>query len=101
MSKSKVSNFLLQMSAADLTQSPSQRSFLDIVRNHDYHHNGRRFSIETLVWARHLQDILLPALHFVHPVLPLGEDLFLIPVSFIVVAVLPTHCRIRTEPGRD
>jgi hypothetical protein len=33
MLKSKLSHFLLQMSAVDLTQSPAQGGFLDIVKN--------------------------------------------------------------------
>jgi hypothetical protein len=41
-----------QASSQDFTQSPSQRIYLDILRNHDRHPNGRRYSVETLVWAQ-------------------------------------------------
>jgi hypothetical protein len=44
-------------STTDHGSSPVDRIFADIVHNHSRHPNGRRYSRETLLWARHVYEI--------------------------------------------
>jgi PIN domain nuclease of toxin-antitoxin system len=46
-----------QASTTDQFQSPSERIYIDIIRNHGRELNGRRYSLETLLWARERDSI--------------------------------------------
>jgi hypothetical protein len=48
MLKTELGNFLLQMFVAHPTQSAAQRIFLEIVKNHIRHRNGRHYTIKML-----------------------------------------------------
>jgi hypothetical protein len=63
-------------SADDPTQTPAQGIYLDVITNQGRHPNGRRYSIDTLVWAQQLHAISPSALDHVRAVFPLpGESL--------------------------
>jgi hypothetical protein len=74
--KKRLAKALAEASDQDLMQSPSERIYLDIVKNHGREPEGRRYSMETLVWTEELHSISAAALRHVRAVLPLpGESL--------------------------
>jgi hypothetical protein len=65
------------VSNLDLSQSPSERIYLDIVNNHGHHPNGPRHSMDPLIWAQEVHAASPAALDTLRRVLPLpGESLF-------------------------
>jgi hypothetical protein len=74
-------------------QSPADRIFLDIARNHTRHRNWRCYSVETLAWSREIHDISPQVWEIVRRVLPLPGNCLLLPKFADARAVISTKWR--------
>jgi hypothetical protein len=67
----QVADLMREQSFKDLTQSPYDRIYLDILKNRSRKPNGRRYSIETLLWTEEIHAVSPQALQVVRKVLDL------------------------------
>jgi hypothetical protein len=73
----QLSEMLQEVSYLNLFQSPSDRIYYDLVKNHEGHPNGNRYSLETLIWTQEIQAISPAALDFIRRAFPLPSEPFL------------------------
>jgi hypothetical protein len=72
--KKQLAAKIQEQSNKDLTQSPSDRVFFDIVKNYGRPPNARRYCIETLAWAEEIHASSPQTHEIVRKVLPLPTD---------------------------
>jgi hypothetical protein len=76
----RIKQFAITMrdqSSKDSTQTPSERIYLDIIRNHGRDSHARRYCIETLAWAEEMHAISPKALEVVGKVISVPSEALL------------------------
>jgi hypothetical protein len=75
---SQLGKALQEVSDVNPTQSPSDCTYLDIVKNHECPFSGCRYSLDRLVWAQQFHAISPSALDFVRRYFQSQENCFLV-----------------------
>jgi Na+/phosphate symporter len=79
--ETKIAELEKQLAAAmrdrenqNLTQTPAERVYLDIIKNHGRDPHGRRYCVETLAWAEEIHTISPHALEVVGKVISVPSE---------------------------